>query len=103
MTALACDYCDKGIEDTPEENAWYGVLPYPGDRNHTGLCLGCAGDPNARTVRKRMGWALTTFVDARIPIIRDVLSPKNRESFEAMTYEQKANVVVRMVARGVIV
>lgn len=25
MSALACDYCDKGIEDTPEENAWYGV------------------------------------------------------------------------------
>lgn|SRR5678815_1589290 len=103
MTALACDYCDKGIEDTPEENAWHGVVPYPGDVPGMGLCLGCAGDSSARTVRKRMGWALTAFVDARIPIIRDALSPANRESFEKMTYEQKADVVTRMVARGVIV
>lgn len=61
------------------------------------------GDPAARTVRKRMGRTLTTFVDAQIPIIRDALRPANRASLEAMSYEQKANVVVRMVARGVIV
>lgn len=141
MSTLACDLCGKGIEDTPEENAWHGVVPYPGDVPDMGMCLGCAGDPaartvafgvrkectacgqpviagvracesmcrdcggdpNARTVRKRMGRALTTFVDARVPIIRNALSPKNRESFEAMTYGQKANVVMKMVARGVIV
>lgn len=100
---LACDYCDKGIEDTPEENAWYGVVPYPGDPNHTGLCLECGGDSKARAIRKRMGWALTAFIDARIPIVREALKPENRASFDKMTYEQKANVVTRMVARGVIV
>jgi hypothetical protein len=103
MTSLACDYCDKGIEDTPEQNAWHDVVPYPGDRNYTGLCLGCAGDPSAKTVRKRMGWALTCFVDARIPIVRDALSFANRANFEKMTYEQKANVVIRMVGKGLIV
>ncbi len=101
--ALSCDFCGKGIYDTPQENAWHGVVPYPGDLPRTGMCLGCAGDPAAKTVRKRMGWALTTFVDARIPIIRDALSSANRASFEKMTYEQQANVVARMVARGVIV
>ncbi len=101
--ALSCDYCGKGIEDTPEENAWHGVTPYPGDMPNTGMCLACGGDPEARTTRKRMGWALVSFVDARIPIIRDALSSANRASFEKMTYEQKANVVTRMVARGVIV
>lgn len=101
--ALSCDFCGKGIDDTPQENAWHGVVPYPGDLPHTGMCLSCAGDPEARTVKKRMGWALTAFVDARIPIIRNALSSKNREHFEAMTYEQQANVVARMVARGVIV
>ncbi len=101
--ALSCDFCGKGIEDSPEENAWHGVTPYPGDMSHTGMCLGCAGDPTARTVRKRMGWALTAFVDARIPIIRGALKPANLESFEKMTYEQKAAVVARMVARGVLV
>ena len=50
-----------------------------------------------------MGWALTRFVDARIPIIRDALSPANRASFEKMTYEQKANVVTRMVGKGLII
>lgn len=100
--SLSCDCCGKGIVDTPQENAWHGVVPYPGDLPHTGMCLGCAGDPAARTVRKRMGWALTAFVDARIPIIRDALSPANRASFENMTYEQKAEVVTRMAARGVI-
>jgi hypothetical protein len=103
MSTLACDFCGKGIEDTSEENAWHGVVPYPGDVPDMGMCLGCAGDPNARTVRKRMGWALTTFVDARIPIIRNALSPKNRENFEAMDYEQKANVVMKMVGKGLIV
>lgn len=99
---LACDFCGKGIEDTPEENAWHGVIPYPGDMPHTGMCLGCAGDPSARTVRKRLGWAMTAFIDARIPIIRDALSPGNREKFEKMDYEGKANVVTRMVAKGLI-
>jgi hypothetical protein len=100
--ALSCDLCGKGIEDTPQENAWHGVIPYPGDVPHTGMCLACAGDPRARAVRKRMGRALTCFVDARIPIIRDALSPANRDSFERMTYEQQADVVARLVARGVI-
>lgn len=101
--SLSCDFCGKGIDDTPLENAWHGVVPYPGDLQHTGMCRGCAGDPAARTVRKRLGWALTAFIDARIPIIRDALSPANWASFEKMTYEQKANVVTKMVARGVIV
>lgn len=101
--ALSCDFCGKGILDTSEENAWHGVIPYPGDLSHTGMCLGCGGDPSARAVRKRLGWAMTTFIDARIPIIRDALSPANRASFEKMNYEEKANVVTRMIARGVIV
>jgi len=101
--ALSCDFCGKGIEDTPEQNAWHGVVPYPGDLPHTGMCLDCGGNPEARAIRKRLGWAMTTFVDARIPIIRDALKPANRASFEKMTYEEKANVVTRMVARGVIV
>lgn len=100
--SLSCDFCGNGIEDTPEENAWHGVIPYPGDLLYTGMCLGCGGDPAARAVRKRLGRAMTTFVDARIPIIRGALSPANRASFEKMDYEGKANVVVRMVAKGVI-
>jgi hypothetical protein len=100
---LACDYCGKEIDDTPEDNVWHGVTPYPGDPDHTGLCLACGGDPEARAIRKRMGWALTAFVDARIPIIRNALKPANLASFEKMTYEEKANVVTRMVVRGVIV
>lgn len=102
MSALACDYCGKGIEDTPEDNAWNGVTPYPGDVPGTGMCLECGGDPSARATRKRLGQAMTCFVDARIPIIRDALSPANRASFEKMTYEQKANVVTRMVGKGLI-
>lgn len=100
--ALRCDCCGKGIEDTPRQNAWHGVIPYPGDLPHTGMCLGCAGDPAARTARKRLGWAMMTFVDARIPIIHGALSPANRAKFEKMDYEGKADVVVRMVAKGLI-
>lgn len=101
--ALSCDLCGKGVWDTPEENAWHGVIPYPGDLPHTGMCLHCAGDPAGRTIRKQLGRTMTAFIDARIPIIRDALSPKNRESFEKMSYEEKANAVTLMVARGVIV
>jgi hypothetical protein len=101
--ALTCDFCGQGILDTPEDNCWHGVLPYPGDIDHTGMCRACGGDPTAGTVRKKLGWAMTCFVDARIPIIRNALSPANRASFEKMDYEGKANVVTRMVAKGVIV
>ena len=101
--SLSCDFCGKGIEDTPEQNAWHGAIPYPGDIQHTGLCLECGGDPEARAIRKRMGWALVSFVYARIPIVRDALKPGNRATFVAMSFEQKANVVTRMVARGIIV
>lgn len=102
MSAVTCDCCGKGIEDTPEENVWHGVIPYPGDLDLTGMCLDCGGDPEARAVRKRMGWVLTCFVDARIPIVRDALSPANRVSFEKMNYEQKASVVTRMVRKGLL-
>jgi hypothetical protein len=99
---VTCDFCGKGIEDTLKQNAWHGVIPHPGDMPHTGMCLGCAGDPSARAIRKRLGWAMTAFIDARIPIIRGTLSPSNRASFEKMSYEGKANVVTRMVAKGLI-
>jgi hypothetical protein len=100
MTTLACDYCGDGVEDTPEANVWHGLLPYPGDPNTIGMCRKCGGDPTAKTTRERLGWAMTCFVDARIPILQRALSEGNRERFEKMSYERKAAVVVRMVEKG---
>lgn len=100
---LTCDCCGCGVEDTPEANAWHGVLPYPGDIDHIGMCRDCGGDPEARTTRRRLGWAMCTFVDARIPILEARLSAANSARFKAMTYEKKATIVLGMVGKGLII
>ena len=100
---LTCDFCGCGVENTAEANAWFGVIPYPGDIDHTGMCRGCGGDPEAKATRKRLGWVTCTIVDARIPIIRGALSPANRCSFEKMNYEKKAALVAKMMEKGLII
>lgn len=101
MTTIVCSCCGDGIEDNATENVWHGHSPYPGDHG-TGLCRGCGGDPDATEARARLGFALCTFVDARVPFLARRLSEENRKRFLALPYEEQANAVVRLVARGVL-
>jgi hypothetical protein len=96
---LRCDCCGIAIADTEEDNAWYGEVPYPGEAG-TGLCRECGGDPHADDTRKRIGFVVATFVDARIAIVAARLSETNREEFLSADYEKQVRVVLRLVARG---
>jgi hypothetical protein len=96
---LVCACCGIALTDSEEDNAWYGELPYPGDQG-TGLCRECGGDPHADDTRKRIGFVVATFVDARIAIVAARLSEGNREEFLSADYEKQVRVVLRLVARG---
>lgn len=94
MSALACDNCGKGLEDTAKENAWHGVRSHTGDVPGTGMCRECGDDPEARMARKWMGRMYVSFVDARIPVIRNALSSTDQARFDKMSYELKTAVVM---------
>jgi hypothetical protein len=96
---LVCDCCGIAITDTEEDNAWYGEVPYPGDQG-TGLCRECGGDPHATDTRKRIGFVVATFVDARVAIVAARLSERYREAFLSADYEKQVRVVLQLVARG---
>jgi hypothetical protein len=110
---VICACCGRYVENTPEHNvSLHGEdgSPYPCDDGY-GECIPCGGDPHmgvpddwpseAQT-RRKLGWGMSCFVDARIPLVRNALSKaENRAKFDAMTYAQKVNVVTHMVGKGV--
>jgi len=96
---LVCTCCGNTIANTLAENAWFGEVPYPGDAG-TGMCWKCGGDPEAKSSRERLGFAVTTFVDARIPFVAERLSKTNRRRFFAMPYEDQAEFIMRLVKKG---
>lgn len=63
-------------------------------------CYECAGDPKAKSVRKRLGWAACMFYDARIPILASRLNAENRARFLRMKYAAKCNIIGKMIERG---
>ena len=96
---VVCSCC--GLCVARNDNVLLDVIPYPGDLG-TGLCRSCGGDPGARDSRERLGFVATTFVDARIPLIADALSEKNRRHFLSLPYEKQADFVFRLVERGLL-
>jgi hypothetical protein len=101
---LACTCCGTGLCDTPEENVSYGQLPYPHDTGF-GLCRDCGGDPAADTstddgVRKRMGWQMTTFCEARFELIERNLKPEALAKWDGLSYARKCAVVLGLVREG---
>ena len=98
---LVCSCCGATIANNLAENAWYGEVPYPGDTG-TGLCWTCGGDPEAKSQRERLGSVVTAFVDARIQLVAERLSKDNRQRFFAMSYEDQADLIMRLVEKGVI-
>ena len=96
---VVCSCCGHAIAQA--ENVWRHEVPYPGDLG-TGLCLECGGDPDAKDPRKRLGHAVCTFVDARIPLVTLRLSEKHRQDFLSRDYEWQANFVLRLVEKGLL-
>lgn len=99
---LNCGCCGELIRHTPEENAHFGIEPYPDDRGY-GMCRACGGNPNAADFREQLGWAGRTFFEARFEVLRDALSDGNRAKFDGMSYRQKVSVITRLIENGALI
>lgn len=99
---LTCSCCGAGLRDSAKENVSFGWVPYPHDQGY-GMCRDCGGDPEAKTRKKKMGWAAATFFEARFEVLQQSLSEENRAKFSAMSYERKCAVVAGLVQKGVII
>ena len=82
----SCGMCGRAAETPWTDDEW--------------ACYECAGDPKAKSVRKRLGWAACMFYDARIPVLSAQLNGENRVRFLRMPYAQKANIIGKMIERG---
>lgn len=97
---LDCSCCGRGIRDNEEENVSYGQVPYPHDTGY-GMCKECGGDSEAEDIKKRMGWGMVCFVEARFDIIRKRLKPENQAKWDRCSWEKKALTVLEFVEQGV--
>ena len=104
---LTCTCCGNGLCDTPEENLSHGQTPYPHD-NGFGLCRACGGDPAADSttddgLRKRMGWQMTTFCEARFDLVPRSLKPDRQARWDNLSYARKCAIVLGLVRDGTMV
>ena len=107
-TLVACSCCGKWVEDTEAANTDFSKVPYPHDVGF-GMCKECGGDKSVKDikseegVKKKMGWAMQTFCEARFDVIRKSLKPENRAKWDRCTYAKKVMVVLGFVEKGSII
>ena len=104
---LTCTCCGTGVRDTPADNVSHGQTPCPHDTGF-GLCRECGGDAAAdmntdEGVRRRMGWQMTTFCEARFDVVRRNLKPDNQARWDGLSYAKKCSVVIGLVRDGTII
>jgi hypothetical protein len=95
------------VRDTPEENVSYGEVPYPHDTGF-GRCTECGGDPTAdmttdEGVKRRMGWQMTTFCEARFELLRQSLKPQQQSHWDGLSYAKKCSTVLSLLRDGTII
>src|SRR6266436_9304383 len=91
---VTCSGCGEMIEDSTDQNASFGMEPYPQDQGF-GMCFACGGDPHSDDIHARLGWAGRTFYETRMSIVRERLSPENRAKFDEMDYGWKVAFIGR--------
>lgn len=107
---VKCSCCGEYVPDTPEANVHYGQVPYPDDIGF-GLCRRCGGDSTVEVkdprdeaaIKRRLGWAATTFYEARFDTIRNALNEKNRAKWDGCSYTMKVQMVIKAVENGWII
>jgi hypothetical protein len=102
LPIVSCSCCGKGIYDNAKENVHFGMIPYPDD-NGFGMCVECGGDKKSKDPKKRMGWGMVTFVEARFDTVRKSLNEKNQKKWDECTWEKKALVVLGLVEKGAMI
>ncbi len=53
-----------------------------------------------KAVRRRMGWMMTTFCEARFDVVRNALSPEHQARWDQFSYARKCSTVLEFVRRG---
>jgi hypothetical protein len=108
---ITCSCCGAGIRNNAAENVAFGEKPYPCD-NDFGHCRSCFGDrtttlppPTApkkreRAVKRKIGWAMACFFEARFDIVRAKLNPEQQAKWDGFSYEQKCTMVASFVKKG---
>lgn len=104
---LSCSCCGKGIRDNAEENVSFGKVPYPDDTGF-GMCRECGGDDKADIStdegwKKRIGWGLRMFYEARFDIVRKRLSEEARKKWDASSYRKKCLIIAEFVREGLMI
>lgn len=96
------------------ENVSFNEQPYPHDEDY-GMCVECGGNKNVilkskdskkvkeRKKRNKLGWAASTFFEARFGILRSQLSANNQAKFDALSYENKIAIIAQMIEKGYII
>ena len=99
---VTCSCCGKLIEDSTDQNASFGMEPYPHDQG-LGMCFACGGDPHSDDFHTRLGWAGRKFFETRMSIVRERLKPEKRTKFDALDYERKVAFIGRRIERGLLI
>jgi hypothetical protein len=56
-----------------------------------------------KAARRKLGWAMTAFCEARFSIIRENLTPEHQAQWDAFSFEKKCFVVQGYVKRGLMI
>lgn len=107
IDVLVCAHCGCLIRNDSIENVSFRESPYPHDEGY-GCCRICGGDrtvlgDSLEAIKKRLGLNAVTFYEARFEMLREKLSPANREKFEAMDYVRKTDLVACLIERGAMI
>lgn len=101
---VTCSCCGHGITD--EQNVDHRKIPYPHDEGF-GMCIPCGGDSKAdistdEGFKKRIGWGMQMFYEARFDLIRNNLNEKNKEKWDKLTYRKKCFIIIDFMEKGII-
>lgn len=110
VTILTCSCCGAGVADTPEANVDHATR---GCDTGYGICRECGGEDQPAPkpasemteaeFKRRQGWAMVTFMTARIPIVHASLSPENQAKWAATPYWKQCAIIQRFIEKGLMI
>ncbi len=59
-----------------------------------------ARKPTDKAIRRKLGWQMATFCEARFDGLRKALSPENQARWDNFSYARKCSVVLDFVKKG---
>ena len=75
----------------------------PWNRPHVPQFVGMLDMTTDEGIRRRMGWQMTIFCEARFDLVQRHLKPENRVKWDRLSYAKKCSVVLSLVREGTII